>query len=81
MTTADQDHLRGALMTFGEEMLPFVEFAEGQQKLLTDRGWPEEAAAQHAYLTLCDLRAWYFAILERNAVTAELRTRRMEQLI
>lgn len=73
--------LERGLMEMGEGMVPLIEFAEGQRALLTARGWSDEAAAAHAYLVLCDLRAQYFATFARSAETNELRTRKTEGLL
>lgn len=79
-TERANDGLRASLLEFNEAMLPLIEFAEGQQATLIERGWSEEAAAQHAFLALCDLRAWWFTCLARNSETDMLRARRMEGL-
>lgn len=75
------DELRAALLEFAEGLTPLIEFAEGQRAALLDRGWSVEAADQHAFLVLCDLRAHYFVTLARNSETEVLRVRQLEGLL
>jgi len=35
-------------MALNERMLPVIEWAEGQKKLLVERGWSEESAERYA---------------------------------
>lgn len=52
--------LAAALMSAGAMLTPIIEFAEGQRRMLEERGWSRTAAEQYALTVLLALteKAW-----------------------